>query len=313
MRRRRSKGRNISGIILLDKPSGISSNDALQQVKRLFGADKAGHTGSLDPLASGMLPICFGEATKFSQFLLNSDKRYIVTAQFGQRTDTSDSDGEVVSERPVQFSEADLRTAMAPYIGDIKQIPSMFSALKHNGQPLYKLARQGIEVEREARDISVYEYLLLSYDAELHQATMEVHCSKGTYVRTLIDDLGEDLGCGAHVIGLRRNVVAEFPAEQMLTMEQLHAIRDEGGHAALDQQLMAIESTVRQFQPLSLSQNSAFYLLNGQPVQVADAPLQGMVALYQQHDKTGDLEFIGVGEVNADGLIAPKRLVAQQA
>lgn len=219
---RRSKGRFIDGIVLLDKATGMSSNFALQRVKRFFNANKAGHTGALDPLATGMLPVCLGEATKFSQHLLDSDKRYLVTAKLGQRTDTSDSDGEVVQTRPLEFTEAQLMSALEHFRGDTLQVPSMYSALKYQGQPLYKYAREGIEVPREARPITVFELNFIGLEGD--ELTLDIHCSKGTYIRTIIDDLGEMLGCGAHVIMLRRTQVAHYPYDKMVTLEQLEAL-----------------------------------------------------------------------------------------
>ena len=189
MSRPRKKGRDVHGVFLLDKPQGVSSNDIMQKVKRLFKANKAGHTGALDPLATGMLPICLGEATKFSQFLLDSDKRYVVTAKLGERTDTSDAEGQVVQSREVNVAEADILAALSAFRGEILQVPTMFSALKHNGKPLYEYARAGITVEREARPITIFELKFIDYQAPF--LTLEVHCSKGTYIRTLVDDLGE--------------------------------------------------------------------------------------------------------------------------
>ena len=216
---RRRKGRPINGVILLDKPTGISSNDALQKVKRIYFAEKAGHTVQLDPLATGMLPICLGEATKFSQFLLDSDKRYRVIAKLGQRTDTSDSDGEVVETRPVNVSLRQLEGCIDKFRGESDQIPSMFSALKYQGKPLYEYARQGIEVPREARKIKVYEILLLRFEGS--EVEMEVHCRKALISVLSWMTLGEMLGCGAHVTMLRRTGVANYPYDKMVTLEQL--------------------------------------------------------------------------------------------
>ncbi len=212
-------GRDINGVLLLDKPSGISSNDALQKVKRIFSANKAGHTGALDPLATGMLPVCLGEATKFSQFLLESDKHYHVIACLGQRTDTSDAQGRVVSERAICFTQAQLDAALEIFRGDSLQIPSMYSALKYQGRPLYEYARQGIEVDRPARNIHIYKLQFIRWAGQILE--LEIHCSKGTYIRTIIDDLGELLGCGAHVTFLRRLQVATYPGEMMVTLTQL--------------------------------------------------------------------------------------------
>ena len=213
MSRPRRRGRDINGVLLLDKHQGLSSNDVLQKVKRIYNANKAGHTGALDPLATGMLPICLGESTKFSQFLLDADKRYRVIARLGQRTNTSDADGEVVQERPVEFSQEQLDAALEQFRGDSQQVPSMYSALKYQGKPLYEYARQGIEVPREARDITVYELQFIRWEND--ELELEIHCSKGTYIRTIIDDLGEVLGCGAHVIYLRRVQVSNYPSERM--------------------------------------------------------------------------------------------------
>ena len=221
---RKRKGRAINGIVLVDKPQGDSSNNILQKVRAIYGAAKAGHTGALDPLATGMLPVCLGEATKFSQYLLDSDKSYFVTAKFGERTDTSDADGEIVETRPVDISVEQIEKFKATLTGDIQQVPTMFSALKHNGQPLYKLARQGITVERAARPITIFEFELLDFRGD--EADFQVRCSKGTYIRTLIDDLGQLLGCGAHVKVLRRTQVANYPSDKMLTLDQIQHLKD---------------------------------------------------------------------------------------
>ncbi|KLO03596.1 tRNA pseudouridine synthase B, partial [Morganella morganii] len=254
---RRRRGRNINGIVLLDKPQDISSNDALQKVRRLFNAAKAGHTGALDPLATGMLPVCLGEATKFSQFLLDSDKRYRVIARLGQRTDTSDSQGEVISERPLSFTAEQLAAALESFRGDTLQVPSMYSALKHQGRPLYEYARKGITIEREARPITVYELLFIRHEGD--ELELEIHCSKGTYIRTIIDDLGEKLGCGAHVTMLRRLQVATYPAERMVTLEQLQEMRrmaDESEtplETALDPLLLPMDTAVSHFPQVNLT------------------------------------------------------------
>ncbi|WP_406663761.1 tRNA pseudouridine(55) synthase TruB [Gallaecimonas sp. GXIMD1310] len=307
MSRRRAKGRPVNGIVLLDKPQGLSSNDALQRVKRIYFAQKAGHTGALDPLATGMLPICLGEATKFSQYLLDSDKSYRVIAKLGVRTDTSDADGEVVSTRPVAVTPGELLEALDHFRGDIQQVPSMFSALKYQGKPLYKYAREGIEVPREARPITVYKLTLERFDDD--ELELEVHCSKGTYIRTIIDDLGELLGCGAHVTMLRRLQVADYPAECMVTLERLEAMleqahRDEVPPSQyLDALLLPADTAVASLPVVTLGEASAFYIRQGQPVQASGAPVDGLVRIM------ADGEFIGVGEVDDDGNIAPKRMV----
>lgn len=308
-RRRRFKGRDVHGIILLDKPSGITSNDALQQVKRIYNAAKAGHTGALDPLATGMLPICFGEATKFSQFLLDADKRYRVTARLGVRTDTSDSEGSVVSVRPVSVTEPQLSVALDKFRGDILQVPSMFSALKHQGRPLYEYAREGIEIEREARPISIYSLELLEFTGDA--VSLEVHCSKGTYIRSLIDDLGELLGCGAHVIQLRRTQVAKYPNDKMLSLEKLNEILDECREQGipprekLDDYLLPMDSAVSNLPEVNMSSVLAAYVTQGQAVMAPHAITEGFVRM----TVGPEAEFIGVGEIDDDGKVAPRRLV----
>jgi len=214
---RRSKGRPVDGILLLNKPEGISSNKALQQAKGIYFAQKAGHTGALDPLATGMLPICFGEATKFTQFLLDTDKTYVVRAKLGERTTTSDSDGEVVETRDVNVTAELLTQEIAKFLGESDQYPSMYSALKYEGKPLYKYAREGIEVPRKCRKINVFSLTLDEFDEQANEIQMTAHVSKGTYIRTIVDDLGENLGCGAHVIYLRRLAVSKYPGERMVT------------------------------------------------------------------------------------------------
>ena len=221
---RRRKGRAINGVFLLDKPLGESSNNVLQKVRAMYGAAKAGHTGALDPLASGMLPICLGEATKFSQFLLDADKTYEVTATLGIRTTTSDADGEVVSTLPVTSTEDDIRAACLSFVGASKQIPSMFSALKHEGKPLYWYARQGIEIDRPARDITIFALDILRIEGA--EVDMRVHCSKGTYIRSLVDDIGQVLGCGAYVSRLHRSQVAGYPSDKMMSLEALQTLVD---------------------------------------------------------------------------------------
>lgn len=306
---RRRKGRPIDGVILLDKPTGISSNDALQKVKRIYFAEKAGHTGALDPLATGMLPICLGEATKFSQFLLDSDKRYRVIAKLGERTNTSDSDGEVVETRPVDVDLTKLEACIDKFRGESEQIPSMFSALKYQGKPLYEYARQGIEVPRESRKITVYEIILHRFEGD--EVEMEVHCSKGTYIRTIVDDLGEVLGCGAHVTMLRRTAVAKYPYEKMVTLEQLNELleqahrEEKAPRELLDPLLMPMDTAVEDLPEVNLIPDLANMVQHGQPVQVFGAPTEGPVRLTMGEEKL----FIGVGEMNDDGKIAPKRLV----
>ncbi|KIP79828.1 tRNA pseudouridine synthase B [Vibrio harveyi] len=306
---RRRKGRPINGVILLDKPTGISSNDALQKVKRIFFAEKAGHTGALDPLATGMLPICLGEATKFSQFLLDSDKRYRVIAKLGERTDTSDSDGEVVETRPVDVNLEKLEACIDTFRGKSDQVPSMFSALKYQGKPLYEYARKGIEVPRESRKIMVYEIVLHRFEGD--EVEMEVHCSKGTYIRTIVDDLGEMLGCGAHVTMLRRTGVAKYPYEKMVTLEQLNELleqahRDEvAPKELLDPLLLPMDTAVEDLPEVNLNAELTNLVQHGMPVQVFGAPAGTPLRMTSGEEKL----FIGVAELNDDGKVAPKRLV----
>jgi len=302
MGRRRARGRDVNGILLLDKPSGITSNDALQQVKRLYFAKKAGHTGSLDPLASGILPICMGEATKVSAFLLDADKRYQVRCQLGVTTATADAEGEVLQTRPVgDYSAEQLEAVLDNFRGSIEQIPPMYSALKHEGQRLYKLARQGVEVERKPRPVEIYALTLV--DRGVDWIDIAVHCSKGTYVRTLAEDIGEQLGCGAHVSALRRNQVGPYDDAQLVTLEQLQALK-ENDMPAMDDLLLPIESALTQWPDVDLSTDAAFYLQQGQPVLVPHAPTSGWVRLY-----AGNRDFLGMGEILDDGRVAPRRLM----
>lgn len=312
MSRPRRRGRDINGVLLLDKHQGLSSNDVLQKVKRIYNANKAGHTGALDPLATGMLPICLGESTKFSQFLLDADKRYRVIARLGQRTNTSDADGEVVQERPVEFSQEQLDAALEQFRGDSKQVPSMYSALKYQGKPLYEYARQDIEVPREARDITVYELQFIRWEND--ELELEIHCSKGTYIRTIIDDLGEVLGCGAHVIYLRRVQVSNYPSERMVTLEQLQqmvAAAEEAGiepKTVLDPLLLPMDTAASHLPEINLTDVVAAYVLQGQPVQVQGLPAEGMVRINVGEKR----RFIGVGEVDDQGRLAPRRLVVEE-
>ncbi|HEY9149770.1 MAG: tRNA pseudouridine(55) synthase TruB [Gammaproteobacteria bacterium] len=302
MARRRTHGRPVNGILLLDKPMGATSNAALQQVKRLFQAQKAGHTGSLDPLATGVLPICLGEATKASAFLLDADKHYRVVCKLGETTSTQDAEGEVLETRPVgDYDLAELEAVLDRFRGPQEQVPPMFSAVKHEGQRLYKLARQGIEVERKARSIVIHELSLLSWESP--NLEIEVHCSKGTYVRTLAEDIGEVLGCGAHVTALRRTGVGPYGGDDLVTLEQLEALAGEG-YARLDALLLPMESALAQWPGVRLTGDAAFYLRQGQPVLVPKAPTSGWVRLYE-----GESTFLGMGEILDDGRVAPRRLM----
>ena len=301
MARRRSHGRDVSGIVLLDKPVGMTSNAALQQVKRLFNANKAGHTGSLDPLASGLLPICLGEATKVSGFLLDADKAYLGTCKLGVRTTTADAEGEVIEQGPVgDLSIAQVEEVLKQFKGPIEQIPPMHSAIKQNGQPLYKLAHQGKTVERKPRAVEIYTLDVLRLEGD--ELDISMHCSKGTYVRTLAEDVGQALGCGAHLSALRRTLVGPFDIEQAVTLVQLQE-RAAQDFAALDEVMLPIDYALRDWPEVSLSEDSAYYLCRGQAIQVPQAPTSGWVRL-----SSGE-RFLGVGEILEDGRVAPRRLV----
>lgn len=312
---RRTRGRAVNGILVLDKPAGVTSNRALQQVKRLFNASKAGHTGSLDPFATGVLPICLGEATKFTQFLLDADKGYRCTIRFGVATATGDIDGDVVSRGDASgLTREALQAAINGFRGDILQVPSMYSALKHQGRPLYELARAGVEVERKARPVTVHALDLLGFrPGSEAEADLAIHCSKGTYVRTIAEDLGAALGCGAHVTVLRRTLAYPFTLERAVTMEQLEALRDAEdssgqSFAGLDALLFPMEQAAGDLAEVELTTDMAWYLRHGQPVmapQVYRCAAEGdIVRIF-----TEDREFLGVGEVLDDGRVAPRRLV----
>jgi tRNA pseudouridine55 synthase len=298
--------RAVDGVLLLDKPPGLSSNQALQRVKRLFRARKAGHTGSLDPLATGVLPICFGEATKLSSYLLESDKAYRSLARLGQRTATGDAEGAVLETRPVpSLTPAEIEQALAAFRGEIEQIPPMYSALKHQGRRLYELARAGEVVERAPRSVTIHALDLLAAQGET--LDLYIRCSKGTYVRTLVEDIGERLGCGAHVEQLRRTGVGPYSEAEMHGLPELEALA-ERGDAALDAALLPLGSAVADWPAVHLDRDSAHYLRQGQPVQVPGAPTAGRLAVFGP-----DGRFLGVGEVMDDGRVAPRRLVASPA
>jgi len=303
MGRRRNRGRDVDGILLFNKPLGISSNDALQKVKYLYKAAKAGHTGSLDPLATGLLPLCFGEGTKISAFLLDADKRYTVRVRLGETTATADAEGDVVERRPTDgITEEKLHEVVEGFLGEIQQLPPMYSAVKHEGERLYKLARRGIEVERKLRTITLYDLELTSFD--LPEFELEVHCSKGTYIRTLAEDIGEELGCGAHVIGLHRTAVGPFDGEEMVSIDDLNASLEVDRYS-LDSFLKPIDCGLSDLPEVNLSDDAAYYLRLGQAVVVPKAPTSGRVRLYAP-----DNIFIGVGFIQDDGKVAPKRLMS---
>ncbi len=303
---RRKRGRPINGILLLDKPLGVSSNHALQRAKRLFDASKAGHTGSLDPLATGVLPLCFGEATKFSQYLLDADKAYKSTFVLGVATATGDAEGEIVQScDAAQLSQDDIEQALDQFRGEIEQVPSMYSAIKYQGQPLYKLARQGKEVERKSRRVVIKQLDLCDFrPGSKAEVDIYVECTKGTYIRSIAEDLGAVLGCGGHVSALRRTQAGPFEIENCVTMAELEELQAEGDMAAMDALLLPADAAIDTMVLVELTESAGFYLRQGQPVLVSNAPRSGMVRVALESG-----EFLGVGEVLDDGRIAPRRLI----
>ena len=300
----RRKGNDVDGILLLDKPLGRSSNNALQKVRYLFQAKKAGHTGSLDPLATGVLPICFGQASKVTPYLLDADKSYRCTAQLGITTTTGDKEGEVLQEREVTlFSEDDVEAVLETFRGPIQQIPPMYSALKHNGQPLYKLARQGIDIKRKPRDVTIHELVLIEKTEDT--ITLDVRCSKGTYIRTLAQDIGEALGFGAHLSMLRRTHVSPFNCDKLYTIEDIEKLAEEG---KLEEALLPIDTALQELPSLNLSEEETKLLRNGIKVKKADTPDSDMIRLYNQNHT-----FIGIGRQskneNDEIQIAPRRMM----
>ena len=304
---RRRKGRPINGVLILDKPQGITSNAALQRVRKLFGAQKAGHTGSLDPLATGVLPICFGEATKFSRFLLDADKAYYTTAVLGEISDTGDSDGNIVAHNDIpSLSKDELESVLARFRGDILQIPSMYSALKHQGRPLYEWARKGVEIERKARPIRIDRLEV----GELREGEIDltVECSKGTYIRSLVEDIGQALGCGAHVSMLRRFKAGHFSLEQAVTMERLRQSADD--LAGLEEFLLPIDILLQDLPRIFVNSSQGRSILHGQAVRISRFEKTGLVAVYASPENERDsARFIGVAEVDSEGEVSPRRLV----
>lgn len=297
--------RAVHGVLILDKPRGFSSNAALQKVRWLLNAEKAGHTGSLDPLATGVLPLCFGEATKFSQYLLDADKGYETLMQLGVTTSTGDAEGEVLERREVAVTREDIEALLPRFRGDIQQVPPMYSALKKDGQPLYKLARAGEVVEREARSVTISRLELLAF--ENGQARLSVSCSKGTYIRTLVEDLGQLLGCGAHVAELRRTQAGPFTLAQAVSLEELEKAHAEGGAEALDRFLLPVDCGLQDWPVVQLTEHSAYYWLHGQPVRAPGAPAQGLMRVEDHEGR-----FIGIGEASDDGRVAPRRLIRSE-
>lgn len=303
MARRRKRGRDITGILLLDKPTDMTSNKALQQTKFLYFAQKAGHTGALDPIATGVLPICFGEATKFSHFLLNADKKYRVIGKLGQKTTTSDREGEVIEEKPVAVTEKQLVTVMQQFKGTIDQVPSMYSALKKDGVPLYKLARQGIEVERKAREVTIHSIELLRFEGD--EFELDVHCSKGTYIRNLVEDIGDELGCGAHVQELRRTAVSHLQLEDCVSLKQLEEMKLADEKEAMDELLMPLEKALHHLPVVELNDDETYYICLGQALQIGSPPEADEFIL------KGPSGFLGIGMIDDDGKVAPRRLIKQ--
>lgn len=294
------RGFPVNGLLLLDKPAGCSSNQALQRAKQMLYARKAGHTGSLDPVATGLLPLCFGEATKISSLFLHADKTYQVRIRLGVATETGDCEGAEIERRPIAFSDSQLGDVLTRYRGEYDQVPPMYSALKRNGQPLYKLARQGITIDREPRPVKVYSLDL--DDRQEETLDLTVSCSRGFYIRTLAEDIGRDLGCGGHVESLRRTRVGDFTLEQALTLEQIEAVASPREREKL---LMPSDQGLAHLPALSLPENLARYLKLGQSVRSIKATSPGLVRLYS--DTSG---FMGLGEVSDDFRLSPKRLFA---
>lgn len=294
--------RPIDGVLLLDKPLGYSSNQALQKVKWLFQAAKAGHTGTLDPLATGVLPICLGEATKFAQYLTDADKTYIARVQFGVTTTTGDAEGKVLARKPVTFNQAQLLAVLQQFEGVIEQVPPMYSALKHEGKALYTYAREGVEIERQPRSVHIREITLKTYAEGI--AEISVTCSKGTYIRTLAEDIGHALSCGAHLLALRRIATASYDIAQTISLEALEQLNTE----QRDQQLLPVDSAIEAIPKIILNADAAYYLLQGQPVWQSGKIPVGDLRLYNDQQ-----QFLGLGYLQPDGKIAPKRLLQVEA
>ena len=301
MSKRYKKGRDINGVVLLDKASGGSSNHALQQVKRLFGANKAGHTGSLDPLASGLLPICLGQATKVAQFLLDDDKRYFVRAKLGQISSTGDSEGKIVNFGSTQgINESSIRSVLLQFIGNVNQVPPMYSALKRNGTPLYKLARKGIEIERSPRAVTIHEINFLDLEDEV--LSLDVFCSKGTYIRTLVEDIGKSLGCGGHVIELRRTGFAHLDLSGSKTYEQLSKLKEQNIES-LDSVILSADKMLPNLESVYLDSEQTRDIRLGKKIEYLGFSNPQKLKLYDHNE-----QFIGIGESNLMSEILPKRL-----
>ena len=290
--------RNIHGVLLLDKPLGYSSNQALQKVKWLFQASKAGHTGTLDPLATGLLPICLGEATKFAQYVTDADKTYIANIKLGIKTTTGDAEGEMITTNPVNVSQQQFEKACKQFIGNISQIPPMHSALKHEGKALYKYAREGLEIERKARHVTIQDITVVSLHGS--DAVVNVRCSKGTYIRTLAEDIGSTLGCDAHLTGLRRTETAGYNIQDALRIDQLETLSIE----QRDQLLLPVDSAIDMLPKVDISADAAYYFRKGQAIWEPGQIPDGSLRIYEDGGA-----FIGLGMRMQDGKIGPKRLV----
>ncbi|WP_022958515.1 tRNA pseudouridine(55) synthase TruB [Spongiibacter tropicus] len=307
---RRRKGRAVSGILVLDKPLERSSNSAMIVARAIYKAAKAGHTGALDPLASGVLPICFGEATKFSQYLLDADKVYRTTVIVGERRSTGDAEGEIIAEADASaLTREAVEAVLSQFRGDILQVPPMHSALKRDGKPLYELARRGLEVEREARPVTISRLELESFvPGERAEVSLLVHCSKGTYIRSLAEDIGEALGLGGYVAALRRLQAGPFEESQALSFEQLQPLRDREAFDELDTLLLPLDSALQHIPAVSLSDTTADFLVQGQAVFVPKLPEGPLLRLYRGGD--AQPQFMGIGEILDDGRVTPRRLLA---
>ncbi len=298
---RKKRGNPINGIVLLDKPYEISSNKALQIVKGIYKAQKAGHTGSLDPLATGMLPICFGEATKISAFLLDADKRYSFDCKLGKITSTGDVEGEILKTAPVpNLTEQEIKAVLQKFLGEINQVPPMYSALKQDGKRLYELARKGIEVERKSRKVTIYDLQLISHTADT--LSLEVQCSKGTYVRSLAEDIGNEIGCGAFVSRLHRISVNPFPVDGMVTLDYIRQLQEDGDDA-LHKILLPMDCGVPEWPAISLTEDMVFYFRRGQQLMLSGKNFDSLVKVYDP-----DGVFIGIAQGDGSGSFSPKRV-----
>ena len=296
---KKSLKREIDGVFLLDKPLGFSSNQALKKIQWLFNAKKAGHTGTLDPMATGLLPICLGEATKFSHRLLDAHKSYIATIQLGITTSTGDQEGEVISEKKVVLNEDQLKDTLKKFIGDMTQIPPMYSALKFEGKPLYEYAREGIEIERKSRQIKIFDIKLINIEKSI--ITIEVLCSKGTYIRTLAEDIGQTMGCGAHLKGLERTQTGNFQLSEALSIEALEAMP----MASREKALMPIDVLLEELLSIKLNMAELDAIKKGQSIDF-NSKNDKEVRLYSPSG-----QFVGVGQPDLKGRLFPKRLIAK--